>query len=100
MIRYRADFLHAPSSAKVTITVPVDAEETTERSSALDAMGRRAALVWAHESGVHGLVLLGVIRLTDKMSVWREAILTVEDIYSGQLEDREAWPPHREVSEP
>lgn len=88
-MRYRADFLHWPTSAKITFTVPVAADETEHeaQSSAVDAMARRAAMGWAHESGLHGLILLGVVRLTDKMSVWREATSSA----LGRSGDEDTW---------
>lgn len=72
-MRYRATYLHVPTSARLTFTVEVPLPyEGAYVGSAGEAMGWRAATKWMEQTGLatHEWVRLGIVGLTDKMSVW------------------------------
>lgn len=67
-MRYRAEYLHLPSSGRIIGTVTIDVDD--EAGSAAEAMAKRAAADWIAATGIGSeCVLLGVARVTDKMSV-------------------------------
>jgi hypothetical protein len=68
IMRFRATYLHRPTSAKIMFTVEVEMPD--DPGSAAFAMGRRAAQRWIDETGLGAeCVYLGVVGVTDKMSV-------------------------------
>lgn len=67
LVRYRAEYLHVPTSSRIIFTVPVAVEG--EVGSAGEAMAKRAAMKWIEETGLTSCVMLGVVNVTDKMSV-------------------------------
>lgn len=67
-MRWRAEYLHLPTSSRILFTVSVGSRE--EFGSAAEAMAKRAASKWIEQTGIGSeCVMLGVAELTDKMSV-------------------------------
>lgn len=69
-MRYRAEYLHVPTSSRIIFTVPIPLDyEGQYVGSAGEAMAKRAAMKWIEETGLTNCVMLGVVNVTDKMSV-------------------------------
>lgn len=70
MMRYRAEYLHMPTSSRILFTVPVGSYEGEYLGTAGQAMAKRAAMKWIETTGIASeCVLLDVVAVTDKMSV-------------------------------
>lgn len=77
--RYRCEYLHMPTSSRIIFTVGVPVEVSGEPpwdqfflnlGSAGEAIAKRLAAKWIEETGFASeCVMLGVVVLTDKMSV-------------------------------
>lgn len=72
-VRYRCEYIHLSTSSRIIFTVMVpwyDYVEGDMVNSALEAMAKRFAAKWIEQTGlVSECVMLGVVALTDKMSV-------------------------------
>jgi hypothetical protein len=69
-MRYRCEYLHVPTSSRILFTVPVGGYEGEYLGTAGEAMAKRAATKWIETTGIGSeCVMLGVVEVTDKMSV-------------------------------
>ena len=77
-MRYRCEYLHVPTSSRILFTVSVGSYEGEYLGTAGEAMAKRAAMKWIEATG-HGSesVLLSVVRVTDKMSVWIDPVVPI-----------------------
>lgn len=79
LFRYRCEYLHLATSSRILFTVGVPVEVSGEPpwdhfylalGSAGDAIAKRLAAKWIEQTGLAGeCVMLGVVAVTDKMSV-------------------------------
>lgn len=80
LFRYRCEYLHVPTSSRILFTTGIPCEVTgpppydrfyLSLGTAGDAMAKRAAAKWIEATGLAAeCVLLSVVPVTDKMSVW------------------------------
>lgn len=89
-IRYRCEYFHVPTSSRIVFTVSIGSFDTEDDlGSAGEAMAKRAAATWIDETGIgHEWVPLGVVRVTDNMSVRIDPPIPATDIDSGPVKDR------------
>lgn len=88
--RYRCEYLHVPTSSRIIFTVGVPVEVTgappwdsflLSLGTAGDAIAKRLATKWIEQSGLAGeSVMLGVVAVTDKMSVAVPPVVPVPPI--------------------
>lgn len=69
-MRYRCEYLHVPTSSRILFTVVVGSYAGASLGTAGEAMAKRAGMKWIEATGIESeCVMLGVVALTDKMSV-------------------------------
>jgi len=69
-MRYRCEYLHVPTSSRILFTVAVGSYAGEYLGTAGEAMAKRAGMKWIEATGLGSeCVMLGVVALTDKMSV-------------------------------
>lgn len=78
--RYRCEYLHVATSSRIIFTVGVPLEVSgpppydaffVSLGSAGEAIAKRLAAKWIEATGMGSeCVMLGVVAVTDKMSVW------------------------------
>lgn len=91
LFRYRCEYLHVPTSSRIIFTTGIPFEVSgpppydlfyLSLGSAGDAMAKRAAAKWIEATGLAAeCVLLGVVPVTDKMSVWLPEPVPIIDRY-------------------
>ena len=97
--RYRCEYLHVPTSSRILFTVGVPVEVMgpppwdsffLSLGSAGEAIAKRLAAKWIEQTGLAAeCVPLGVVAVTDKMSAWIPPVVSLTDVYSGAIEERD-----------
>ena len=82
-MRYRCEYLHVPTSSRIifTVRVPINEDRMNLWNSAYEAMAKRYAARWIEQTGIGvDCVPLGVVRVTDKMSVFVPPVVPVPPV--------------------
>jgi hypothetical protein len=90
LFRYRCECLHKPTSSRILFTVGVPVEISgpppwdhffLSLGSAGEAIAKRLAAKWIEQTGIGAeCVLLGVVAVTDKMSVLIPPVVPVPPV--------------------